>query len=66
MLQDFLAQGGGVDVGVDFGGADGLMAQQGLDDAQVGAAFEQGCCKRVAQRVGRDGLRDAGLLGLPF
>ena len=35
------------------------MAQHGLDDTQVGSAFEQGCGKAVAQGVGGDGLLDA-------
>ena len=39
MLQYLLPQGGHVDVGVDFGGADALVAQQCLDDTQVGAAL---------------------------
>ena len=42
------------------------MAQHGLDGPEVGAAAKQGRGKAVAQRVGRDGLLDAGLLGLPL
>ena len=40
------------------------MAQQGLNDAQVGAAPQQGRGKRVAQCVGRNGLVNAGQFGL--
>ena len=38
--EDFLAQAGGVDVEVDFGGGYGFMAEHLLDCAEVGAAFE--------------------------
>ena len=49
VLQYFFAQGGHRDVGVDFGGADRLVTEQGLDDAQVGSAFEQGGGEGMAQ-----------------
>ena len=64
MLQNLLPQCGGVNVGIDFGGAYGLVAEHGLDGAKVGTAFKQGRSKRVAQRVGRDGLLDTRLNGL--
>ena len=51
---------------VDFRRADVLMAQQCLDDAEVGTAFEQGSGKRVPEGMGRDGLLDACRLGLPL
>ena len=41
VVEDLLAQRGGVDMGVDFRCTDTLMAQHGLDDTQVGSAFEQ-------------------------
>jgi hypothetical protein len=48
-------------VGVDLGGGDVGVAQQGLDDAQVGAAFQQVGGEGVAQDVGADRLTvDAG------
>ena len=52
VLEDLGPEGGGVDVGVDLGGADALVAEKGLDDAEVGTAFEQGCGKGMAQGVG--------------
>ena len=64
MLDNGLAQRGRVDVGVDFGGADAFVAEQRLNDAQVGTAFEQGGGKRVAKGVGRYGFPDACRLGL--
>ena len=39
--EDFVAQAGAVDVDVDFGGGDALVAQHLLDGAQVGSALEQ-------------------------
>ena len=56
----------GVDVGVDFGGADVGMAQHFLNDAQVGAVGEQVAGEGVAQRVRVDILMDAGAGGGDF
>ena len=47
-------------MGVDFSSADALVAEHGLDGAEVGSALQKSRCERMAQRVGRDGLRDAG------
>ena len=59
-----LGQAVGGDVGVDLGGGDVGVAQQGLDDAQVGAAFQQMGGEGVAQDVGADALWiDAGRHG---
>jgi hypothetical protein len=54
VLLDDLGQAIGGDVGVDLGRGDIDMAQQGLDDAQVGAAFQQVGGEGVAQDVGAD------------
>jgi hypothetical protein len=48
------------DVGVDHGRADVLVAEQGLDRADVGAALEQVGGEAVAQGVGGDPFVDAG------
>ena len=66
MLEDFAAEGRCVDVSVDLRGADAFVSEQCLDHTQVGTSFQQGCSKRVSQRVGRDGLSDASDLCLPF
>jgi len=42
------------DVGVNFGGADGGVAQEFLDDAQVGAMLEQVGGEAVPEHVGGD------------
>ena len=62
--QDGAVPGGGVDVGVDLGGEDGLVAQHFLDDAEVGPVFDEVGGKGVAEGVGRDFLLDAGGHGL--
>jgi hypothetical protein len=48
-------------VGVDGGGVEVLVAEQGLDDTQVGAALDEVGGEGVAQRARRERLRDAGL-----
>ena len=64
MFEYLLAQETAINVRVDFSGAYLLMAQHGLDSAQVGTAFEQVSGKGMAQRVRRDVLRDARPFGL--
>lgn len=66
MLENLGSEGGGIDVGIDLGGADAFVAEKGLDDAEVGAAFEQGCGKGMTKGMGRDGLPDARQRGLLF
>ena len=44
-------QAAALDMGVDLGGADVGVAEQLLDDPQIGAVFQQVRCKAVAQRV---------------
>ena len=41
MVEYLFAQGGGVDVRIDFGGGYILMPQHGLDGSQVGPSLEQ-------------------------
>ena len=59
MLQYRGLPGGGVDVGVDFGGEDGFVAEHFLDDAEVGAVFDEVGREGVAEGVGGDFLVDA-------
>ena len=54
------------DVGVPVGGGDIGMAQEFLDDAEVGAVFEEMGGKRVAEGVGRDRLGEADFGGVVF
>ena len=60
VLQDFVAQAGAVDVDVDLGRGDALVAQHLLDGTQVGTALEQVRSARVALAVGMQ-VRDAEL-----
>ena len=57
--EDFVAQAGAVDVDVDLGRGDALVAQHLLDGTQVGAALKQMGGKAVAQGVRADDLADA-------
>lgn len=50
----------GGDVSVDFGGARGFVAEEGLDVAEVGAGFEEVGGEAVAEGVDRDAFLDAG------
>ena len=56
-----LAEAVAVDVGVDLRGGDVGMAQEVLDDAEVGAAREQVRGEGVAQEVGVDVLQARGV-----
>ena len=59
MLEDGGLPGGGVDVGVDLGGEDGLVAEHFLDDTEVGAVLDEVRREGVAEGVGGDFLVDA-------
>ena len=59
MGEDGGLPGGGVDVGVDLGGEDGFVAEHFLDDAEVGAVFDEVGREGVAEGVGGDFLVDA-------
>ena len=60
MLEDGAVPGGGVDVGVDFGGEDAFVSQHFLDHAQVGAVFNEMRREGVAEGVRRDFFLYAG------
>ncbi len=55
-----------VDVGVDLRAGDVGVAEEFLDDAEVGAVFEEVGGEGVAQKVGVEVLREAGRLGAGF
>ena len=54
------------DVGVDLGGADVGVAEEGLDGADVGAVVEEVGGEGVAEGVGGDVFGDAGEFGVFF
>lgn len=60
---DFAEVGVG-DVGVDLGGGDVGVAEDGLDGAEVGAVHEEVGGEGVAEGVGGDVFGDAGLFGV--
>ena len=62
VAEDFVAQAGAVDVDVDFGGGNVLVAEHLLNGAQVSTTLEQMCGKTVAQCVRADDLADSGQL----
>lgn len=62
---DLLEVGVG-DVGVDLGGGDVGVAEEGLDGAEVGAVHEEIGGEAVAKGVGADVLGDAGEAGVFF
>ena len=66
MMEDFIAQGGRVDMGIDFRGAYRLMTEHGLNGTEVGTAFQKSSGKRMAERMRRDSLPDTGLLRVPL
>ena len=59
VLEDLVTQAAAVDVDIDLGGSDALVAQHLLDGTQVGSTFEQMGRKTVSQGVGTDDLADA-------
>ena len=66
VLDDFGPQTAAVDVGVDLGCGDALVAQHALNGSQIGAAFQQVSGKGVAEGVRADVLGDAGFFGQFF
>ena len=63
VLQNFLPQTATVDVRIDFGRTDVLMAQHTLNSPQVGPSLQQVRGKRMAERMRTDGLRQSDLGG---
>lgn len=66
MLKDGGLPGTGVDMGVDFSGEDGLMAEHFLDHAKIGAVFNEVGGKGVAESMWGDFLGDTGNESLLF
>ena len=66
VVENLFAQGGRVDMRIDFGCSNVFMTEHRLNGAQVGSAFQKGRSKRVTERVRGDGFRDSGLQGLAF
>lgn len=66
MLKYFFAEGGRVDMGINFSGAYRLMTEHGLNGTEVGTAFQKSSGKRMTERMRRDSLLDAGLLRVPL
>ena len=62
--EDIGLPGGGIDVGVDFGGEDGFVTEHFLDDAKVGAVLDEMGRERVPEGVRGNLLVDAGNLRL--
>src|SRR5436189_2959024 len=56
----------GGDMGVDFGGVDGGVAEEFLNDAKVGAIFEEVRGKAMAQHMRGDVALDASHSDAPF
>lgn len=54
------------DMGIDLGGADGCVAEEFLDNAEVSAMFEQVSGEAVAEHVRRDVARNAGVADALF
>ena len=61
--ENFVSEAGGVDVQVNLGRGDGLVAEHHLYGAQIGAAFEQMRGKGMAQGVMRHVLANTTGLG---
>jgi hypothetical protein len=57
---DGLAQPGSYNVGVDLGGADVGVSEEGLDTAEIGAAFEKVRGESMTERMRRNGARKSG------
>lgn len=66
MKEYLLTQGRGINVRIDFSGADAFVPQHHLNGAKVGPTLQQFGGERVAKGVRRDGLLNASRLGLTF
>jgi len=53
-------------VGVDLGGADGAVAEKGLDASDVGAVLKKIGGETVAKNVGSDLFENTGFDGIFF
>ena len=60
MCEQFLAEAGSVEVNVDFCSLQGFVAEEFLDHAQGGSAFQKMGGEGMAEGMGRDGLEYPG------
>ena len=56
VIKDFFTQSCRVDMRINLGGSDALMAQHGLNGSQISTTLEQRSGETMAQGVGRNGL----------
>ena len=61
VVEYFVAQSGYVNVGIYLRRRYVFVSEHLLDGSQIGSALQQRCGERVSERVGRHGLRDAGV-----
>ena len=52
----YLSKVSAIEVDINFGSSDGLVAEHELDGAQIGAIFEQVGSKRMSEGMGADGF----------
>ena len=61
MKKDLLTESGRINMGIDFCGTNGLMAQHRLNGTEVSAPFQQGGGKGMSEGMGRDSFLNASL-----
>ena len=64
VVENLFAQGGCVDMRIDFGCSNVLMTEHRLNGTQVCPTLQQRRSETMAQGVGRNGLLDASFLSL--
>ena len=64
VIENLFAQGGRVDMRIDFGCSNVFMTEHRLNGTQVCPTLQQCRSETMAQGVGRDGLLDASFLSL--
>lgn len=64
VVENLFAQGGRVDMRIDFGCSNVLMTEHRLNGTQVCPTLQQRRSETMAQGVGRNGLLDASFLSL--
>ena len=64
VIENLFAQGGRVDMRIDFGCSNVFMTEHCLNGTQVCPTLQQRRSETMAQGVGRDGLLDACFLSL--
>lgn len=66
VIENLFAQGGRVDMRIDFGCSNVFMTEHRLNGTQVCPTLQQRRSETMAQGVGRDGLLDACFFSLSF